>query len=44
MRKIGIPLHTPVLLFKVGFKGVYITRTCFRDAILNLELQILDKD
>ena len=31
IRKIGIPLHTPVLLYKVGFRGVNITRTCFRD-------------
>ena len=31
IRKIGIPLHTPVLHIKVGFRGVYITRTCFRD-------------
>ena len=31
IRKIGIPLHTPVLLYKVGFKRVYITWTCFRD-------------
>ena len=32
IRKIGIPLHNPVLLYiKVGFKGVYITRTCFPD-------------
>ena len=27
----GIPLHTSVLLYKSGFKGVYITRTCFPD-------------
>ena len=27
--KLGIPLHTPVLLYKSGVKGVYITRTCF---------------
>ena len=27
IRKIGIPLHTPV----VGFEGVYIARTCFPD-------------
>ena len=31
-KKIGIPLRTPVLLYKtVGFKGVNITRTCFHD-------------
>ena len=32
IRKVGIPLHAPVLLKKVGFKGVYISRTCFPDA------------
>ena len=32
IRKIGIPLHTPVLLYKIGVRGwVYFTRTCFRD-------------
>ena len=38
IRKIGIPLHTPVLLYipqfcyiKVGYKGVYIAQTCFPD-------------
>ena len=31
MRKIGIPLYTPVLLYKSGGQGVYITRTCFHD-------------
>ena len=31
-RKIGIPLHTPVLLYKLGFKEVYITWTCFRSS------------
>ena len=30
-KKTGIPLHTPVLLYKKGSKGVYITRTCFPD-------------
>ena len=29
--------NTPVLLTKVGFKGVYITRTCFPD-VRNVEL------
>ena len=24
-------MHTPVLLHKMGYKGVYITRKCFRD-------------
>ena len=32
MRKIGIPLQTPVLLYKSGVQGgIYIIRTCFRD-------------
>ena len=33
IRKIGIPMQTPVLHIKVGYKGVYITRTCFLDEI-----------
>ena len=24
-------MHTPVFYIKVGYKGVYITQTCFRD-------------
>ena len=32
IRKIGIPLHTPVLLYKSGVQGVFIARTCFPDA------------
>ena len=32
IRKISIPLHTPVLLYKRGLKGVYISQTCFPDA------------
>ena len=31
IRKIGIPLRTPVLLYESGYKGVFITRTCFPD-------------
>ena len=31
IRKIGIPLQTPVFLYKSGFKGVFDTRTCFPD-------------
>ena len=32
IRKIDIPLYTPVLLYiKAGYKGVYISRTCFPD-------------
>ena len=34
IRKIGIPLHIPVLLYKSGVRGVYITQTCFRDVWL----------
>ena len=29
--KIGIPLHTPVLLYK---SGVFISQTCFPDVII----------
>ena len=32
IRKKYIPLYTPVLLYKVGCKGVFLSRTCFRDA------------
>ena len=42
IRKIGIPLHTPVLLYKVGFKGVFIARTCFHD-VLTLFLFLISK-
>ena len=31
IRKIGILLHTPVLLLKMGYKGLYITWTCYPD-------------
>ena len=31
IRKIGIPLHAPVLLYKSGVQEVFITRTCFPD-------------
>ena len=42
IRKIGIPLHTPVLLYKsgVGFKGVFIAWTCFPDGSLNYSLGV----
>ena len=33
IRKIGIPLHTPVFLYK---KGVFISRTCFPDGTTGL--------
>ena len=32
IRKIGIALHNPVLLYKMGFKEVLIAWTCFPDA------------
>ena len=32
-KKIGIPLYRPVLLYKVGFKGIYFSWTCFPDAL-----------
>ena len=31
MRKIDMPLHTPLLLYKIGIQGVHITRKCFPD-------------
>ena len=31
IRKLGIPRIPQFRYIKVGFKGVYITRTCFRD-------------
>ena len=34
IRKIGIPLQTPFSYIKVGFKGLFIARTCFPDDIL----------
>ena len=33
IRKIGIPLNMPYRYIKVGFKGIYISRTCFPDVI-----------
>ena len=33
IRKIGIPLYTPVFIIKLGYKGVYITQTCFPDGM-----------
>ena len=33
IRKLGIPLKTPIYHVKVGFKGVFIARTCFPDDI-----------
>ena len=31
IRKIGIPCKPQFCYIKVGYKGVYITRTCFPD-------------
>ena len=31
IRKIDLPLQTPVLLYKSGVQGVFIARTCFSD-------------
>ena len=31
IRKIGIPLQTPVFLYKIGVEGVYLSCTCFPD-------------
>ena len=31
IRKLGIPLQTPLFYINVGFIGVYISRTCFPD-------------
>ena len=33
IRKIGIPLQTPVLLYKSRAEGVYIEWTCFPDVM-----------
>ena len=33
----GIPQHTPVLLYKMGYMGVYITLTCYSYEISCIE-------
>ena len=38
IRKINIPLQTPVFLYKVGYQGVYSIRTCYRDEYGTLTL------
>ena len=43
IRKICIPLHTPVFHTKVGFKGVYIAGTCFPDGGIVYVFIIIDK-
>ena len=37
-RKIDIPLQTPDFIIKVGFKGVYFSRTCFPDVITEVSI------
>ena len=37
IRRIGIPLHTPVLLYKSGYKGIYITWTCYPDVLISFQ-------
>ena len=41
-KKTSIPLHTPVLLYKSGFEGVHISRTCFPDVPIKLVLLLLE--
>ena len=36
--KIGVPLYTPVFLYKSGLKGVYVARTCFPGDILRITI------
>ena len=31
IRKIGMPLYTPLFYIKLGYEGVFIARTCFPD-------------
>ena len=38
IRKIDIPLHTQVYYIKVGFKGVYISWTCFPEVMLQFSM------
>ena len=33
-KKKGIPLHTPLLLYKSGVQGVFIARTCFPNELI----------
>ena len=33
IRKVGIQLYTPVLLYKSGVQGVFFSWTCFPDEI-----------
>ena len=42
IRKIGIALKPPFLLYKMGFKGVYISRTSLPD-VAHSQIIILSK-
>ena len=35
IKKLGIYLQTPVYYIKVGYNGVYISRTCFPDVYMS---------
>ena len=37
IRKLGKPLQTPFLNIKMGYKGVYFSRTCYPNDALKLE-------
>ena len=41
IRKIGIPCIPQFFYIKVGFKGVYISRTCFSDAMCEKQYNIV---
>ena len=43
MREISIHLYTPVLLYKSGYKGVYITRTCYRFFSISNQKEVLNQ-
>ena len=43
MRKIGIPCIPQFFYIKVGFKGVYIARTCFPDGSSVFQMRLLTK-
>ena len=34
IRKIGISLYTPILVYKMGYNRLYIKRTCYRSVFL----------
>ena len=44
MRKIGIPLHTLLLLYNCWFKGVFIARTCFLDYLIWIHKEEVGND